>query len=167
MGFWDANFLMRKCCFTLSLMACTWLYGQKIYQNFADFAPYLQRNNDTVYVLNIWATWCAPCVQELPLFERLYREYAGKPLKILLLSMDFRKEYESKLLPFLARKKLSVPVAVLWDSKQDEWIERIDPAWNGTIPATLIFRGERRIFHDVEIKNYTQLHEWVEKMFAP
>ena len=48
-------------------------------------------DSDTVYVLNFWATWCAPCVEELPSFEKLNKAYAGKPVKEVLINTDFKR----------------------------------------------------------------------------
>ena len=65
-----------------------------VYEDFEDFAPLLELNNDTVYVINFWATWCGPCVEEMPYFEQLHARMAEKPVKVLLVSMDFKKDLD-------------------------------------------------------------------------
>ena len=62
--------------------------------------PLLHKDNDTTYVVNFWATWCKPCVAELPYFEQLTETYKGQKVKVLLVSLDFSKQIESKLLTF-------------------------------------------------------------------
>mgnify|MGYP002860864178 FL=1 len=105
--------------------------------------------NDTLYVLNFWATWCAPCVAELPEFEKLHREYAGQKVKVILISTDFRREVDKKVIPFVKRKKLKSQVVFLDERTPNDWINLVSTDWTGAIPATLIVnkqRGYERFF---------------------
>src|SRR5690606_33238818 len=54
----------------------------------------LANGGDTTYVVNLWATWCEPCVAELPYFEQLQQTHSAQPLKIILLSLDAPKNHE-------------------------------------------------------------------------
>ncbi len=100
---------------------------------------------DTVYVLNFWATWCAPCVAELPEFERLHREYTGRPVKVILVSTDFRRDVEKKVKPFVKRKKLQSPVVFMDETTPNNWIDLVSPDWTGAIPATLVVNKHRGV----------------------
>src|SRR4051812_21358872 len=60
---------------------------------------------DTIYVVNFWATWCKPCVEELPVFNQLLTNTTGQPIKILLVNLDF-KEKLSKVNTFLKKNKI-------------------------------------------------------------
>ena len=95
-------------------------------------------SKDTLYIVNLWATWCVPCVQELPAFNKLYKEYAGQPVKVLLVSLDFKEDYPMKLATFLERKKILPPVVWLSDTNPNDFVPKVDKAWGGSIPATLI-----------------------------
>jgi thiol-disulfide isomerase/thioredoxin len=106
-----------------------------------------QKDNKT-YVVNFWATWCAPCVKELPAFEKLNKEYAAKGVSVLLVSLDFSKQVKRRLIPFIAKKKLQSKVVLLDNGKDDSWIKAIDSAWTGAIPATLIFNKTSRKFYE-------------------
>lgn len=100
---------------------------------------------DTVYVMNFWATWCGPCVGELPEFNKLYTAYADKPVKILLVSMDFKNDYPAKLQRFIEKKKMKPEVVWLSDSNPNVFMPKIDETWEGSIPATLIIApGKKR-----------------------
>lgn len=99
--------------------------------------------NDTLYVLNFWATWCAPCVAELPAFEKLHREYASKKVKVILVSTDFRRDVDKKVKPFVERKKLKSQVVFLDERTPNDWIDLVSPEWTGSIPATLIVNAKR------------------------
>lgn len=107
-----------------------------------------------VKVINFWATWCAPCVKEMPLLERLNRE--NKKVKVLLVSLDFDLDHnQSKITGFVARKKLQSEVVILDESDPSSWIEKIDKTWSGTLPATLIINpvnGKRKLVQG-ELKN--------------
>ena len=106
-----------------------------------------QKDNKT-YVVNFWATWCAPCVKELPAFEKLNKEYAAKGVSVLLVSLDFSKQVKRRLIPFIAKKKLQSKVVLLDNGKDDSWIKAIDSTWTGAIPATLIFNKTSRKFYE-------------------
>jgi len=67
-----------------------------IYERFEDLAPIFAQQNDTTYVINFWATWCAPCVKELPYFETLTKKYADQKVKVILVSLDFSKQLEKQ-----------------------------------------------------------------------
>jgi thiol-disulfide isomerase/thioredoxin len=157
---------MRKLIFLFLLGPALGLHGQTIYEHFVDFKPYLQQQNDTVYVVNFWATWCAPCLEELPYFEQLHQEYRDRKVKVLLVSMDFRKDLESRLKPFLEKKQFFTPVAALLDKDYDRWIEQVDPQWTGSIPATLIIHGKNRKFIEAEFSEYAELKKLIDPMLA-
>jgi thiol-disulfide isomerase/thioredoxin len=95
-------------------------------------------SKDTVYIINFWATWCVPCVQELPEFNKLQKKYEGRPVKVLLVSLDFRDDYPNKLALFLERKRIQPEVVWLSDTNPNEFVPKVDNSWGGSIPATVI-----------------------------
>ncbi|MFD1255193.1 TlpA disulfide reductase family protein [Mucilaginibacter terrae] len=109
--------------------------------------PQLQKrisNPDTVYVVNFWATWCKPCIEELPCFEKLQATYKNQPLKVLLVSMDF----ESKLpavKTFARSRKLTSEVMLATRKSDQELIDGIAKEWSGALPGTLIVNGKKGI----------------------
>ena len=121
--------------------------------SFAGIAPMLEakptmRNddNDTTYVVNFWATWCKPCVEELPAFEQLHRE--GGRVRVLLVSLDSRKTLTETVFPFVAREGITAPIVVLSDPDANAWIPRVDTTWSGALPCTVVFKGHRRRFYE-------------------
>jgi thiol-disulfide isomerase/thioredoxin len=101
-------------------------------------------NSDTIYVINFWATWCKPCVAELPVFESLNTDSAKTNIKVLLVSMDFKEDTDKKLLPFLDKNRMLTEVIVLDETDATSFIPKLDDRWSGAIPATLIkFRGKK------------------------
>lgn len=118
--------------------------------------------NDTLYVLNFWASWCAPCVAELPAFEKLHRQYAAKKVKVILISTDFRRDVDKKVIPFVKRKNLQSQVVFLDERTPNEWINLVSEAWTGSIPATLIVnkRGAYERFFEKQLR-YKELEKAV------
>ena len=112
--------------------------------SFDDFAPYLNYQNDTVYVINFWATWCAPCVEEIPAFEKIQQDYANNKVRIILVSLDFPGQIETRLIPFLKKYSISSEVIVLNDPDSNRWIDKVHPDWSGAIPATLVYDSKER-----------------------
>jgi thiol-disulfide isomerase/thioredoxin len=130
------------------------------YLKFADFEKEVIKNDENVYVINFWATWCGPCVKELPYFEKLHKE--NKKVKVILVSLDTSKDLESKLIPFIAKKKLTAEVILLSDKDYNSWLEKIDKDWSGSIPATLILNGEKRVFAERDFESFTELNDYIE-----
>lgn len=109
--------------------------------------PLLSREDDKTYVVNFWATWCSPCVKELPYFERIGQEYKGQNVEVLLVSLDFPNQKNSRLIPFANRKKLQSELIHLDDPKEQEWIPKVNEEWSGALPATIIYnKNERKFF---------------------
>jgi thiol-disulfide isomerase/thioredoxin len=109
---------------------------------------FLTQKNDTTYVVNFWATWCVPCVEELPHFEKLNEKYKEDKVKVMLVSLDMYKMVESRLLPFIKEKQLKSDVVYLRDPDQNTWLPKVDSTWSGALPATLIFNKDMRKFYE-------------------
>lgn len=116
--------------------------------DFDRLEPYLNQKNDTLYVINFWATWCVPCIKELPHFEKLNQKYKGEKFKTILVSLDFPKMIESRLFPFIQKNKLQAEVVLLNDPDANSWIEKVAKEWTGAIPATIIYKNEKRTFYE-------------------
>jgi thiol-disulfide isomerase/thioredoxin len=132
-----------------------------VYMTFDEFEPYIQFSNDTTYVINFWATWCKPCVAEMPYFEKLIREYAGEPVKVYMVSMDFPKDIQRKLIPFVQERNLAPHVLALADMDYNSWIDKVSTEWDGAIPFTLIYNKKGRQVKSGEMDGYEELESMV------
>lgn len=118
--------------------------------NFAEFeAKYLQQtSSETTYVINFWATWCKPCIKELPYFEELNKNYKDKDVKVVLVSLDFPKQIEKQVLPFIKKHDLKSEILLLDDPDSNSWIPKVSEEWSGAIPATLFVKGSTQKFYE-------------------
>ena len=130
-----------------------------IFKTFDELNTYIKENNSKPLVVNFWATWCAPCVKELPYFEKLNQENTN--VKVILVSLDFEKQVESKLIPFLKKKKIASTYIYLADKDYNSWLPKIDKNWSGSIPATVIFNQDKKIFVEQDFSNYEELNTFV------
>lgn len=122
----------------------------------------INREDDKIYVVNFWATWCAPCVKELPYFEKLDKEYENKNVEVVLVSLDFPKKYDSKLKPFIKKHQLRSELYALNDMDSNYWIPEVEESWSGAIPATLIYNKEKRQFYE-QAFHYDELETEIQK----
>ena len=116
-----------------------------------DFATLQQRMEqqtmDELVVYNFWATWCKPCVEEMPYFEQLNTHYADKNVRVVFVSLDFKSKHQ-KVVDFVAKKQLQAEVVLLNAPDYNAWIDKISTLWSGAIPATLVRKGTNKKFHE-------------------
>jgi thiol-disulfide isomerase/thioredoxin len=102
-------------------------------------------------VYNFWATWCAPCIRELPEFDKLSSE--NKNVKVRLISLDAVEELNGSVKLFIQKREISSKVMLLDETDFNEIIPGIDDKWSGAIPATLIVdRQGKKYFYEKEFK---------------
>jgi len=130
--------------------------------NYDGLEPLLQKKDEKTYIINFWATWCAPCIKELPYFEKINAEQKDNNVVVILVSLDMPSMWKSNLLPFIKKKNLRSHVIVLDDPKQNTWIPKVDENWSGGIPATLIYNKDKRIFYERPF-TYVELNEQLNK----
>jgi thiol-disulfide isomerase/thioredoxin len=136
---------MRKIYLIITALILTFsAYAQKPKAvKFSTYKALANKQNDTTYVINFWATWCKPCVKELPYFEELNKKYASKKVKIILLSLDFVKDLNTKLIPFVQKNNIKSTVYLFDEPDYNAWIDKVEPTWGGAIPATMIINNSK------------------------
>ena len=127
-----------------------------------DFTKYENRilhKNDTLYIVNFWATWCKPCIEELPIFEKVAQTYTQQPVKIILVSQD-AKTRTAQVNDFLQKNKYTSESFILSAGNPNVWIDKIDSNWSGTIPMTLFYKnGDKIYFHEGDYETYDELEK--------
>lgn len=150
--------------FLLLLLSASGLQAQNIpiiqQQELLDL---LAKEDDTLRVVNFWATWCGPCVKELPHLEQLQRDNLEQPLRVILVSLDFPSQLQKRVVPFVKKRKLRSTVLLLDGGDPNLWIDRVEPRWSGSIPATLFLYKGKRIFYEGQISEQ-ELEQYVKQI---
>lgn len=141
--------------FAISLLTCLGVIAQNKAEvvQFDRIESLITEKGEGVHVINFWATWCAPCIKELPYFEALPDTFNGRKIKVTLINIDFVEKLD-KVNSFIDRKAISSEVLLLDNLDYNSWIDKVDKSWSGAIPATLIVdskTGERK-FIEGELK---------------
>jgi thiol-disulfide isomerase/thioredoxin len=140
------------------------LYSQEVkILKFDALKSSLETSGSRLKVVNFWATWCRPCVEEMPAFLKFQEIYKDK-IDLILVALDYPSTIDKKVLPFLKSKGISQKVIVLDEPDPNEWIDKIWPNWSGAIPATLIVDKSGRFIQFYE--NSFTLEE-LEKTITP
>lgn len=124
-----------------------------------DLKEIIQTPDEKIKVINFWATWCAPCIKELPLLEKLNEE--RNDVSVILVSMDLDLDPNpEKVYKFIERRGIKSRVLLLNEKDPNSWIDQIDDTWSGALPATLIINaktGQRKFIekelHQGELEN--------------
>lgn len=107
------------------------------------------KNSDHPLVVNCWATWCAPCIEEIPYFMQTVKKYSDQKVELLLVSLDFTSSYPTKIQELVKRKNFEATFFWLNETNADYFCPKIDPKWDGTLPSTLFVNnntGYRQFF---------------------
>ncbi len=94
--------------------------------------------SDSVLVINFWATFCKPCVEEIPDLIKYTNKYKKDKVALHLISLDLEDYYPAKIKKFVAAKKYVANITWLDETNADYFCPIISPDWSGAIPATLI-----------------------------
>lgn len=129
--------------------------------NTEEMLEMLKKADDTIRVFNFWATWCKPCVAELPYFEALHSEKQGSPFVLYLVSLDFPEVIESKLKPFLHKKHIQSQVVVFDGGDPNVWIDAIDKRWSGSIPASIVTYKNQQGFAERQFKSTKDINQFI------
>lgn len=125
----------------------TWTEERIPIMDYDEFKPMIQVADDKkLHVFNFWATWCKPCVEELPYFEELNQKY--DEVEVTLVSLDFPNKLSSQVVPFANKHQLVSNIVLLDDTRSHFWIPDIDENWSGAIPATLMFSKNEKVFFE-------------------
>lgn len=119
----------------------------------AELDSILRLNDDTTRVINFWATWCKPCVAELPVFFEIENSLANQSVRFIYISLDFKRELTGAVRRFIQTRHLRKTILLLAETDYNAWIDAVDPSWQGSIPATLVLNGRMKIhrFHEGEL----------------
>ena len=129
--------------------------------DFQEFEKMTMASSEKLRVYNFWATWCAPCVKEMPYFQQIQEE--DQDIALIFISMDDGRKPE-RVTTFMERRKITSPVYLLNDVDYNKWIDKVSTDWSGAIPATLFIKADgSRFFHEGEV-SYEELKAMIQKL---
>ncbi len=143
--------------FTALIFSCIAMIGksQDIPKwKITDVENMINAKNGDVLVINFWATFCKPCVAEIPSFIKITDKYKTNQVKLYLISLDLPSAYPKKIAAFSKERKFNTNIAWLEETNADYFCPKIDQSWSGSIPATLIVNTKTgyRFFNEGEMK---------------
>lgn len=152
---WQKAIVTTALFLSFLILAGNNLYGQEIRKVKITDVEKIIRESKSPLIVNMWATWCVPCVEELPYFQEEVKEHnkkarSGDSIRLLLVSLDFKESYPEKMKKFMQKRKISAEVAWLDETNADYFCPKIDPQWSGAIPATLFIDNAKGYRHFVE-----------------
>lgn len=148
--------MVKKLLFLVIIFAfTTTLQSQSIPKwKMADVVKSYTKSNDTVYVVNFWATFCKPCIEEIPDFIKIVEKYKTQKVKLLLVSLDLPTFYPARIAAFAKKNNYNTNIVWLNETNADIFCPMIDKKWSGAIPSTIIVNNKTgyRKFTEDQIK---------------
>jgi thiol-disulfide isomerase/thioredoxin len=127
----------------------------------------VEKHRGKVLVLNIWATWCVPCVEEFPDLIKLARDLDQKDVSFVGVSIDEPEDSTSKVLPFIRRQAVPFEILLKSPGHDEQFINALNSNWTGAVPVTFIFDAtgkQRRMMAGKQ--RYDSLRKAVEEIIG-
>lgn len=140
--------MKRFLCIILSLFVGLGIFAQntesKLFSEIFEEAS----NTEGLVILNVWATWCKPCVAELPHFQKAQDSLINQHIKIIIASVDFETQREN-IASFLAKRNIRLTSYHIKDGTSNDWFTKLDEEFSGAIPASIFFYNGKKVgFHE-------------------
>ncbi|TMI89861.1 MAG: TlpA family protein disulfide reductase [Bacteroidetes bacterium] len=126
------------------------------------------QESKTPLIVNFWATFCVPCIQEIPYFQELTQQYKSKNVSLIFVSLDLKEAYPAKVTAMAKKLKLAFPVMWLNETNADYFCPKIDTSWTGGMPSSLFVNnatGYHKFFEDQLSKE--KLEKEIQEMIKP
>ena len=139
---------MRTALLFIGLFTGNLVSGQEVIdKDFNSFYKEEITESKGIVIVNFWATWCKPCITELPYFEQINAEMKSEKFSVCLVNLDFNSKYKTSAVEFVRNRNIKSKVIHL----------------NATDPATIIYENGKKIFfHEGEI-TYDELKSEINK----
>jgi thiol-disulfide isomerase/thioredoxin len=109
----------------------------------------IENKSDKLRLINVWATWCGPCVMEFPDFVRIDRIYRSRNFEFISINAD-NMSRKDNVLKFLQKNEASNKNFIFSSDNNTELVEAIDPQWTGALPYTLLVEQGGKIIYRMQ-----------------
>ena len=133
--------------------------------NDTDLAGIIKNRNGKILFLNLWATWCEPCVEEFPDIVKLDENYKYKNVEVIAVSVDLPSDVSDKVIPFLKNQDAKFKVYVAEEKSSEKIIELLNSEWSGAVPASFIYdeSGKQKKFL-LGLQTYNEMVSGIESI---
>ena len=140
------------------LLACVIQFGAVAFSQqvkkvrITEIEEIIQKSDHPV-IISFWATWCLPCVHEIPYLQETVKKYGNKGVELVLVSLDFKESFPATIESFIKQKNFQASFYWLNETNADHFCPKIDQKWDGSIPATLFVNNKTsyRKFYDRQL----------------
>jgi thiol-disulfide isomerase/thioredoxin len=148
----NTQFSMKRIFFTgLVFFLSATVHGQAVKRVKITDLEKMITESRTPLIINFWASWCKPCLEEIPYFMEEAKKHGKDSLQLLLVSLDMKDAFPGQIMRTITKRKITVPVQWLDETNADYFCPKIDPKWSGAIPASLFINnktGYRKFFEE-------------------
>jgi len=102
-----------------------------------------------VVLVNFWATWCKPCIEEFPDLLKLRKEYGEEKFRLVFVTIDEPKKADREVRAFLRKMGVEFDTYIKNVKNDEAFINSVDSHWGGAIPATFIYNAQGRLVHSL------------------
>ncbi len=135
--------MQRNILLIVSLLAGSLIFGQEVRRVKITDLEKIIAESKTPLIINMWATWCKPCIEEIPYFQEEALAHSKDSLQLLLVSLDFKEAFPNNIKTFASQRNITASILWLDETDADYFCPKIDPKWSGAIPATLFVNNKK------------------------
>jgi thiol-disulfide isomerase/thioredoxin len=105
----------------------------------------VSQNHGNVTLVNVWATWCDPCREEMPNLVKLRNNYRDRGLEVIIVSADDIDKADSLVPATLKKLGVDFQTYIDQDSTDDAFINGMDPQWSGALPTSFLYGKDGKL----------------------
>lgn len=134
----------------------------------ARLREFIRNDSAQVAIVNVWASWCKPCLKEIPDLVKLRKEFLSKGVNVILITADDIELLESDVKTVLRKAGVDFPSYIKAEAKDDAFISGLDSSWSGALPTTFLFDNDGKLLETmVGERTFQQFQEAIERRLKP